>query len=165
MTNPNIHRGVPVNGDVRVGDFWGLLPKQYIGRRKEFFTYNVQFNPLSKASTLTQTVSINDDSDFVFAQLAVTVTHTDNTTFVDAKNLPILATISDASAGILMQNQATHLSNLAGIAQLTFRTSPPKIFRSGGQISVQLQNQDGVNDLVVNMAFHGFKVYRVPEGQ
>lgn len=143
----------------QVNPFFGLLPKEYKVRRKDFFTYNIRFNTLAAGGTATLTANVQNDSDFVWVIGAVTVTNAAFTTFTAATNIPILAELSDASSGVQLQDSATHISNMFGTAQLPFTLPFPKIFKAGGQITARLQNQDGANAFVVNLAFHGFKCY------
>lgn len=163
--------GIPASAfGLRTNDFFGLLPRAFVQRRKEFFTYNIRFNTLAAGATATQTVSIQNDSDFVWVQGAMTVTSSNFTTFTSSANLPFqpapfLATISDSAAGVLLQDSATHINNLFSDIRLPFTLPYPKIFRKGGQLSVQLQNQDSGSAYVVNLSFHGFKVYFMPEEQ
>lgn len=160
------HAGTPAGAiPMRTSSFFGLLPAQFIRRKKEFFTYNLRFNTIAAGGTQVQTANVQNDSDFVWVQGAVTVTNAAFTTFTAASSIPMLATLSDAASGMLMQDSATHISNLFGTVQLPFTLPFPKVFRKGGQISLQLQNQDGANAFVVNVSFHGFKVYFIPESE
>lgn len=143
-------------------NFFGLLPPQFIARKKDFFTYNLRFNTIVAGGTQVQTANVQNDSDFVWVRGAITVTNAAFTTFTAASSVPMLATLTDSAAGVNLQDSATHISNLFGTAQLPFDLPFPKIFRKGGQISLSLQNQDGANAFVVNVSFHGFKVYMIP---
>lgn len=142
--------------------FFGLLPREFVGRKKEAFTYNIRFNTIAASATNTGTANVSNDSDFVWTHASVVVTNSAFTTFTTATNVPMLVEIKDAASGLDMQDAATHVSNLFGTAQLPFILPMPKIFRAGGQISARLQNQDAANAFVVNFSFHGFKVYNMP---
>lgn len=142
--------------------FFGLLPREFVARKKETFTYNIRFNTIAASATNTGTANVQNDSDFVWVAASIVVTNAAFTTFTAAANVPMLVEIIDSASGLQLQDSATHVSNLFGTAQLPFLLPMPKIFRAGGQISARLQNQDGANAFVVNLAFHGFKVYNMP---
>jgi hypothetical protein len=142
--------------------FFGLLPKEFVARKKETFTYNIRFNTIAASATNVGTANVDNASDFVWVAASVVVTNAAFTTFTNAANVPMLVEIKDASSGIDFQDSATHVSNIFGTAQNPFLLLMPKIFRAGGQITARLQNQDAANAFVVNFAFHGFKVYGMP---
>lgn len=155
-------RGMPAGAQFQQSNpFFGLLPREFARRLKDTFTYNVQFNTLGATTTSTQTVSIQNDADFVWTQGSVVVTDSAGTTFTNVLNAPILALISDSAAGRNLSDSQTHVSNYFGTAQNPFVLSFPKIFRAGGQVSVQLQNLSG-GALRVFIAMHGFKVFHMP---
>lgn len=160
--NINRQRGLPAGAQFQQSNpFFGLLPKAFRGRLKDTFTYNVQFNTLGASTTSTQSVSIQNDADFVWTQGSMVVTDAAGTTFTSALNVPILALISDSAAGRQLSDSQVHTSNYFGTAQQPFILSFPKIFRAGGQMSVQLQNLSA-GALRVFIAFHGFKVFHMP---
>ena len=152
-------RGLPAGPMFsQANPFFGLLPKEYRSRQKDFFTYNIRFNTLAANGTSTVTASVQNDSDFVWVIGVMTVTAADFTTFTAAANVPVLAELTDSASGVQLQDSQTHISNLFGTSQLPFTLPFPKIFKAGGQISARLQNQSATA-LVVNLAFHGFKAY------
>jgi hypothetical protein len=138
--------------------YFGLLPKEFVGRVKDPFVYNIIFNPITATTTGTATANVQNDSDFVWTQGTVTVTATDNTTFTSALTIPGLIELFDSASGRGLQDAATPVSAWFGSAQLPFFLQSPKIFRAGGQITARLQNQ-GSTSLVYRFAFHGFKVF------
>lgn len=163
--NRNIQqqRGLPAGAQFQQSNpFFGLLPREFKGRLKDTFTYNVQFNTLAANTTAAQSISIQNDADFVWTQGSVVVTNAAGTTFTSALNVPILSLISDSAAGRNLSDSSTHVSNYFGTAQQPFILSFPKIFRAGGQVSVQLQNLDAANAFRVFIALHGFKVFFMP---
>lgn len=155
-------RGLPAGAQFQQSNpFFGLLPREFRGRLKDTFTYNVQFNTIGATTTSTASVSIQNDADFVWTQGCVTVTDAAGTSFTNALNIPILALISDSAAGRQLSDSQTHVSNQFGTAQNPFVLSFPKIFRAGGQMSLQLQNL-AAGALRVFVSFHGFKVFFMP---
>ena len=155
-------RGTPAGpGFSQANPFFGLLPKEYKLRRKDFFTYNIRFNTLAASGTATLTANVQNDSDFVWCIGVMAVTDNIFSTFTAATSVPILAELTDSSSGVQLQDSATHISNLFGTSQLPFTLPFPKIFKAGGQISVRLQNQIATA-MVVNLSFHGFKTFFIP---
>lgn len=137
---------------------FGLLPKEFIKRVKDVFTYNVVFNTIGATTTTTQSANIQNDADFVWTHASMIVTNAAGTTFTAPQDVACLIEIKDAAAGRDLQDSQTHLSALFGTAQNPFILPFPKIFRAGGQIAVKLQNQTA-GALVVRLAFHGFKAF------
>lgn len=137
--------------------FFGLLPREFAGRLKDPFVYNIVVS-VNATSTNTGTAQIQNDSDFVWTQGVVVVTDTAGTVFTAATNVPALVSITDSASGRGLQDQATHVSGWFGSAQLPFFLQMPKIFRAGGQVSALVQNQSA-GTLVFRFSFHGFKVF------
>lgn len=161
-----IQRGLPAGPQFsQVNPFFGLLPREYRVRKKDFFTYNIRFNTLAAGGTASQSANVQNDSDFIWTIGCVTVTNAAFTTFTTATSIPVLIELSDSASGVQLQDSQTHISNMFGTAQLPFVMPFPKIFKAGGQITARLQNQDGANAFVVNLAFHGFKAFFIPAEQ
>lgn len=137
--------------------FFGLLPKEFAGRVKDPFVYNIVVS-VGATTTNTGTVQIQNDSDFVWTQGVVVVTDAAGTAFTTATAVPGLVSLSDSASGRQLQDQATHISGWFGTAQLPFFLQMPKVFRAGGQVSALVQNQSA-GTLVFRFSFHGFKVF------
>jgi hypothetical protein len=137
--------------------FFGLLPKEFAGRLKDPFVYNI-VQTIAAGVTATGTVNVQSDSDFVWTQGVVVVTDAAGTAFTNAANVPGLVQLTDSASGRALQDQATHISGWFGTAQLPFFLQMPKIFRAGGQITATTQNQSA-GTLVFRYSFHGFKVF------
>lgn len=138
--------------------FFGLLPRKYAKKEKDFFTYNIRFNTLGASSTATATASVQNDSDFIWCVGSIVVTAADFTTFTASSSVPVLVELTDSASGVALQDSQTHVSNLFGTAQLPFTLPYPKVFKAGGQITIRAQNQSATA-LVLNFSFHGFKAY------
>ena len=137
--------------------FFGLLPREFAGRTKDPFVYNIVVS-VGATATNSGTAQIQNDSDFVWTQGVVVVTDAAGTAFTNAANVPGLVSLSDSASGRQLQDQATHISGWFGTAQLPFFLQMPKIFRAGGQITAVVQNQSA-GTLVFRFSFHGFKVF------
>ncbi len=137
--------------------FFGLLPKEFAGRLKDPFVYNIVV-AVNATSTNTGSAQIQNDSDFVWTQGVVVVTDAAGTTFTNAANVPGLVQLSDSASGRQLQDQATHISGWFGTAQLPFFLQMPKIFRAGGQVNANVQNQSA-GALTFRFSLHGFKVF------
>ena len=140
--------------------YFGLLPREFQGRVKDPFVYNLVLT-VNGVSTSSGSTQIQNDSDFVWTQGVVVVTATDNTTFTNAANIPAVISISDSASGRQFNDQPVHMSAWFGTAQLPFYLQVPKIFRAGGQVSATIQNF-GATNLVFRVSYHGFKVFAMP---
>jgi len=139
--------------------FFGLLPREFAGRLKDPFVYNIVV-AVNATSTNSGTVNIQNDSDFVWTQGVVVVTDAAGTTFTTASSVPGLVQLTDSASGRALQDQATHISGWFGTAQLPFFLQMPKIFRAGGQVTATVQNQSA-GALTFRLSFHGFKVFQM----
>lgn len=139
-----------------VSPFFGLLPQALWKRAKDFFIYSTDFLPLAANATRSQDIAIQADSDFLTVVLNVTVTETNNTTFVDPA--PIMVLITDTGSGRNLQNQATHLNNLYGDGNLPGYIPFPKLIPAASTLSTQLQNLSATA-YNVRVSYVGFKVF------
>lgn len=137
--------------------FFGLLPREFAGRVKDPFVYNISVT-VAATNTGTGTAQIQNDSDFVWTQGTVTVTDATGTAFTNAANVPALIQLADSASGRQLQDTSTPVSGWFGTAQLPFFLQMPKIFRAGGQVTATVQNQSA-GTLVFRFCLHGFKVF------
>jgi hypothetical protein len=101
----NQQRGNPVASMLAFQHpFFGLLPKEFVARKKETFTYNIRFNTIAASATNVGTANVDNASDFVWVAASVVVTNAAFTTFTNAANVPMLVEIKDASSGIDFQD-------------------------------------------------------------
>jgi hypothetical protein len=140
--------------------YFGLLPKEFQGRVKDPFVYNLVL-AVNATSTNSGSTQIQNDSDFVWTQGVVTVTDAAGTTFTNAANIPATINISDSSSGRSFSDQPVAMSSWFGTAQLPFYLQVPKIFRAGGQISATIQSF-AAGALTFRVSYHGFKVFAIP---
>lgn len=137
--------------------FFGLLPREFAGRVKDPFVYNIVV-AVNATSTNTGSAQIQNDSDFVWTQGVVVVTDAAGTVFTNVANVPGLISLADSASGRQLQDQATHVSGWFGTAQLPFFLQMPKVFRAGGQVTATVQNQ-AAGALTFRFSLHGFKVF------
>lgn len=156
----NNQKGPAGPGFSPANPFFGLLPKEFAGRLKDTFVYNI-ITAVGATSTATGSVQIQNDSDFVWTQAVAVVTDAAGTGFTVATVIPALVSISDSASGRQLSDQPTHMSAWFGTAQLPFFLQMPKIFRQGGQVSATIQNQSA-GALTFRLSFHGFKVFGIP---
>lgn len=140
--------------------YFGLLPREFQGRVKDPFVYNLVLT-VNATSTNSGSTQIQNDSDFVWTQGVAVVTDTTGVTFTNALNIPAVISISDSASGRSFSDQAVAMSAWFGSAQLPFYLQVPKIFRAGGQVSATIQNFSAGN-LTFRISYHGFKVFSMP---
>lgn len=132
-------------------------------RYKQAFTYSVEFTPIAAGATTTQTANVQADSDFVWISSNITITQTDNTTFVAVNAAAFLVSITDTASGAIIMDRAQHVNNFFGAnGSPRVNLGVPFIFRRSGQIQVQLANQTAGTAFNVRIAFLGFKVFDIP---
>lgn len=141
--------------------FWGLLPRTLMNKVKDFFVYGTDFLPLAATTTLTNTINIEADSDFLLVAVNAISTLVDNTTFNAA--MPILITLDDTASGRRFQNQAQHLNNLNGVGTLPGYLPFAKLLRANGALNVTLQNLSATA-YNIRVSLLGFKVFAAMEG-
>lgn len=140
-----------------VNPFLGLLPAQYWDKVKDFFAYETDFLGMGPSATQTLPEQIQGDSDFLFVALNRVVTAVDNVTVKTFA--PFTLQIADAGSGRNLGDQAIHLENIAGTAQLPGILPFPKIIRQASTLSLTLTNLDTVNSYNVRLTLLGFKIF------
>lgn len=151
--------GFGLNPDVH------YLPPGLQEKYKEPFWYNVNFPAIAAAAVVVASTNIQNDSYFVATSLMATNwdNATQNTTNLQPNVTPMLVRITDTSSGKFKMDIATPLANLFGTASqpgILFQRG--MVFRPGGQIQVEVTNQEATVQFV-RFTFGGFKVYNVPD--
>jgi len=132
---------------------------------KDPFSYNVIFNAIANAQTLTVSTNIQNDSFFVCTQQMAEIwdSATGNTTNLSPAVAAMTVRIMDSSSGKFQMDQPTPIANLFGTALnpkvWLYRA---RLYLPGGQISVELTNGMAASQRV-RLTFEGFKVYKVPD--
>lgn len=145
--------------------FAWLIPAGLRKKQKDFFVYHTNFLPLGAGLTVTNTVAIEADSDFLITEVRAIVTDTTNLVFTVNANAPILFALDDTGSGRRFQNQAVHLDEVRGNGQNPGYLPFAKLIRANSVISVQLQNLDPANGWNVRLGLWGFKVFTKMEEQ
>jgi len=134
------------------------LPDKLRGRPKDFFTYGTSFLPILAGASLTTTVQINTDADFLLVMVVGLARNAATEALV--ANPTLTAQLSSGSSGRLYSNQALEWDTLYGTAQLPFVCPYPKVITAGDQLSTQLNHTvAGGTNLNVRIAYHGVKIF------
>lgn len=127
-------------------------------RPKDFFTYGVQFLPLTAGTAQTQTVQINTDADFLLV-MACAIARTDSTDAI-ALNPPVTVQLESTGSGRLFSNVALDFDAFYGTAQLPGIVPYPKVLDAGAQLATRLTHLNGGGaDLDIRVAYHGVKIF------
>jgi hypothetical protein len=144
----------------------GYIPPGFIGQYKEPFSYNVNFLGIAGLSGVIQgTTNVQNDSWFVCTSQTVVIVDsaTHNTTFTAPNVAAMLVRVADSSSGKFMMDQQTPIANIFGTALQPFIWLwRARLYRPGGQIQVELQNNMAAAQ-DVRFTFTGFKCYAVPD--
>jgi hypothetical protein len=145
--------------------FAWLLPMGLRKKQKDFFVYHTNFLPLAAGATVTNTIAVEADSDFLITEVRAIVTDTTNLVFTaTTTGAPILFSLDDTGSGRRFQNQAIHLDEARGTGREPGYLPFAKLIRANSVINVQLQNLDPGNAFNVRLGLWGFKVFtRMPE--
>lgn len=136
--------------------FW--FPDKARGNAIDYFAYGTDFTPsIAAGATSTQPINIQNDSAFCILSAVMVVTDTSNTTFFGQR--PLLTLLNDSGSGRYLSSVPIAADNLFGTAELPMVWPIPKILGPNTTFTVQVQNLDLVNALVVRVAFHGFKIF------
>lgn len=133
-----------------------FLPANRRGRDKQFFTYGMEFLPLTASATLTGNISIQADSDFLILEMVRVVT--DTTDLIALAFCPELVTLIDSGSGRTLFDRAQHMDNIAGTGQLPAVWDYPYFLQRNSNFAVTVQNLEAVNRNV-RIGFRGLKIF------
>lgn len=133
-----------------------LLPPQYRWTRKNFFSYVTEFLPLTASLTITNSISIQGDSDFIITFATAVVT--DTTNLIQLAFVPQLVQLTDAASGTALFSQPVHFMNVYGDAMNPGIFANPQVMRAATTLQVAHQNLEATNRNV-RVAFNGFRSY------
>lgn len=136
--------------------FFGLLPQELWNNAKDFFVYGLRWLPLSASTTVTQSVAIESDSDFLICAITGFVVQTDEST-VPSNGFQLIE-LSDDGSGRRFQNQAQHWNNIVGVGTLPAYLPFPKLVPRASTVSVTLQNLVAT-DYNIRLSLLGFKIF------
>lgn len=112
------------------------------------FAYSVTFSALAAAARLTQSIALGSDADFEAHKCCA---------YTDATDWETL--IIDTSSGRGIVSPLAHGTNVFGTGQRPFILPVAHVFRAGGSIQVDVQNNDGAaRDFY--LTFWGIKRFR-----
>lgn len=132
------------------------LPPEMSQRARDFFLVTAEILPLAASGSGADTISINDDADFLIVAGTGVVTSVDNATFL--ANVPILVELKDSGSGRDMMDAPVHWNNIFGTAQYPAIWPYPKLIRRASSLTVKCTNLEATARNV-RVTFHGFKVF------
>ena len=149
-----------VGTSVKAGGDWSLyLPDGLGGRACQFFQYELDFLPVTHATSTTGSLQIQNDSDFCCLAVYADIRSTDNQTTLAYPQWPFTLLITDTGAGRNLSNIAVPLANLAAPNQYGQKLVQPNFFAAASTIGVQLTSLAASTDYNIRLTFSGVKVY------
>lgn len=138
-----------------------LLPRGIWFQTAKPFTYVAEFLPIAAAGTpgdvVAFDITIQNDSDFLMAQITGIVTDVANVVFVD--QYAALIRMEDTGAGRNAESRAQPFENVRGTAQLPFYLPVAKLVDRGGTLTTTITSLDAANIRNVRLSYHGFKLF------
>ena len=135
-------------------------PRQGEPREKQQYTYSAPFTGafvLGPLATVTVSVSIDADSDFLAFNLNKIATLADNVTFVAF--LPASLLLTTTGGGSRLMDSPQHIENMSGVGLLP-GTPPWPIWLPGSSVlQVQLTSLDPAVTYNVWLNFPGIKIF------
>ncbi len=149
-----------VPAQIATPTYAALLPRGVWMQTADPFTYVAEFIPIEAKGTPGDVVpfdiTIQNDSDFLMAQITGVVTSSDNLTFV--AEYPALVTFEDQGAGRNMQSRAMHFETIRGSATLPFYLPVAKLIDRGSTFTTTITSLDTTRRNV-RLSYHGFKLF------
>lgn len=139
-------------------DWTAFLPAGLAGRALDEFTYSTVFLPIAAGATVTNSINIQQDSDFVMLARYATVFDNVAGAFLAPQNWPALVTFNDAGAGRLLMDAAQPLQSEFWTPSFPVRMWQPKLLRSSSTFQITLNNF-GANGLNVRLSLVGAKIF------
>ncbi len=129
---------------------------------RSFFSYTLQTASIAAGATDTDTVNIENDSQFVwtktsyFADLAGAV-QTDATRVIPL----VTAQITDSGSARQFFDTPQPINNIAGQGNIPFILPAPFIFKNNANINVTFTNYSAATTYTnVIITLHGFRIYQ-----
>lgn len=151
---------------------WALLPPEYRAseRAKDVFWYGLDLLPATASVTTTGTVSIGNDSDFLWCHTLAVVATTGDVPHGAVDGLTVQFT--DSGAGRALMNQAVHIATVCQLAlggpTLAAPTAAgiagpsgmwfPKLLTGGTTLTVAVTNLIATS-VNVRFTFAGLKIF------
>lgn len=131
---------------------------------RKLFTYNATFDALAAATTVTDTFTIQADSDFdlqkmtYFADIAVAI-QTDSSRVIPLVDVLIV----DTGTGEQLMDEAVPVSSLFGTGALPFILPRARRFAARSAVSVTAINRTAGTTYNLQLSFIGEKIYTMPD--
>ncbi len=121
-----------------------------------FYCYSVFFDEFATATTVTASVNIQADSNFLVQQMMFACQNAAAAVVAPAINIQV----TDASSGMTLFDRALPVWSVAGTPQLPYLLPTPRTFPASSSIQVTASSTDGgTRDLYI--LFAGQKVSRL----
>lgn len=147
-----------------MGLYATLLPPDVRARVKDFFIYGTDFLGIADGATESQSVSIQEDSDFFIISADAFVVDPAGPTRIDPDSFIATVSLQDSGSGRNFVDRPIAFSNVYGTAQLPGFWPYPKLLQASSTLTTQLTNNQGAA-VDVRLAYRGFKVFRKGWGQ
>lgn len=131
---------------------------------RKLFTYNATFDALAAATTVTDTFTIQADSDFdlqklsYFADIAI-ADQTDSTRLIPMVDIVIV----DTGTGEQLMDEAVPVASLFGYGALPFILPRARRFAARSAVSVTAINRSAASVYNLQLSFIGEKIYTMPD--
>lgn len=129
-------------------------------KRRDFFTYTIQFNGLASGAASQGAIQIQADSDFeltkftMFADIAAAV-ETEAT-----RVLPLVTIqITDTGTGRALFNAPLPIPAIMGDGRIPFILPVPKIFSANASVAVEVANFSAATTYNLRLALVGAKIF------
>lgn len=139
-------------------DWTAFLPDGLAGRALDEFTYSTPFLPIAAGATVTNSINIQQDSDFIMLARYATVFDNVAGAFIAPLAWTLLVTFNDAGAGRLLMDAAQPLQSMFWSPAFPVRMWQPKLLRSSSTFQITLNNF-GANGLNVRLSLVGAKIF------
>lgn len=159
---------LPINNLRPILSPWAVLPPGYQAseRAKDLFDYELDFlnatsNKLPSAGTVTGSVQISNDSDFLWC--STTGIFSDTSDVVATVFPAVTCLFTDSGSGRQLSSAAVHVGALLYIPNQTAQTGMagtwyPKLLSGGSTLTVVLTNLLAA-DRNVRLTFRGIKIF------
>lgn len=128
----------------------------------DFYVYETDFAAIAAGATVTNTINIQADADFVvqkltyFADLAAAA-QTDS-----GRVIPLVSVlITDTGSGRQLMSSAVPVPNIFGTGEIPYILTQPKIFAARSNIQIQVSNFSAATAYNLKLSLIGVKQFNV----
>ncbi len=128
---------------------------------RSFFTYTLSLTSIIAGATGTDTVNIENDSQFVWTKTTYFVDEAGADQTDSSRVIPLInVQITDSGSARQFFNTPQPISSIAGQGNIPFILPAPFIFRNNSNINATFTNYNAVTTYDnVFLSLHGFRVY------